>query len=835
MEKISNFIIYSFLVPIVLITINTVSAQTVLPDVSNVNGAYIDESGISNIIYVRQNGGNNANSGKSYNDAKKTITAAFDVALNDLDAGIKTKILIHPGIYRESLGTVDFSLNNNRRHTPLVIEGTNEAQVVWSGADEYAPNTWTNLGNGVYRHNWSYDFGNYTPTFGPKAEVAVRRELVVVNGNMMRQIPLERYNITGGGNFFGNIEPISYEYYGFDDPATSLSDFSFGVAEKDENGNYIYVKVPSGFDWSSANIEVATRYTLGKFEKKNGLVFRKITFKNCANNHDDFGNVGALRFGDSYKCINIKFENCTFTQNSANGLKPNGSHWTLRSCKFNYNGNNGISSSVSKNLLIENCEFNFNNWRGYAFGDRKGGISWYLAGAKIHDCDGVIVRSSKAIGNHSNGLWYDVHVKDVLTDNFISLYNRHGLAIELSNGPYLINRSILAYQLNNPLNYSIIGDANLTNSILLSNSTQRGNNGRDGAALAIQWYDRTDNHASKELVLAKPFITENNIIVKENSTDPGQTIFQDIWPSGSKTENYEYKGIENIYYGAKSSTAFHSSGYGFNPGGDGDLDWWKTAWKVESDNSTWQDPKIADAPNGDFTFENASPVKPKEYYFPQYKLPEAVANEINDFFTWTTWNDKTGSIPSGFTGNIAPSVAIDFETLYHDQIVESDTDLNIKVAAYDDDGTISQVEFYDGATLLGTDSSAPYEYIWVSPPIGTNSITAKAIDNSGASSSHRVTFEVVDSSLSTGSIKPLNDSLKIIPNPTSYNVEILTEARILEIKIVNLTGKTLLYKDYLEGVKKPILDVSELQTGLYLVVARTNSGVTTKKLIVNSK
>ena len=43
--------------------------------------------------------------------------------------------------------------------------------------------------------------------------------------------------------------------------------------------------------------------------------------------------------------------------------------------------------------------------------------------------------------------------------------------------------------------------------------------------------------------------------------------------------------------------------------------------------------------------------------------------------------------------------------------------------------TISQVDFYNGATLIGTDTTAPYTLIWNSAPVGTNSITAQVSTN----------------------------------------------------------------------------------------------------------
>lgn len=58
--------------------------------------------------------------------------------------------------------------------------------------------------------------------------------------------------------------------------------------------------------------------------------------------------------------------------------------------------------------------------------------------------------------------------------------------------------------------------------------------------------------------------------------------------------------------------------------------------------------------------------------------------------------------------------------------------ININVNATDGDGTISKVEFYNGTTLIGSDNSSPYSFLWTDVAFGTYSITAKATDNGGA-------------------------------------------------------------------------------------------------------
>lgn len=59
--------------------------------------------------------------------------------------------------------------------------------------------------------------------------------------------------------------------------------------------------------------------------------------------------------------------------------------------------------------------------------------------------------------------------------------------------------------------------------------------------------------------------------------------------------------------------------------------------------------------------------------------------------------------------------------------------IGLSASASDNDGTIAKIEFFQGDTLLGTVSSAPYAYNWTSVAAGTYSITAKATDDRGGS------------------------------------------------------------------------------------------------------
>jgi hypothetical protein len=60
--------------------------------------------------------------------------------------------------------------------------------------------------------------------------------------------------------------------------------------------------------------------------------------------------------------------------------------------------------------------------------------------------------------------------------------------------------------------------------------------------------------------------------------------------------------------------------------------------------------------------------------------------------------------------------------------------VSLSAGATDFDGSITKVEFYQGATKLGEDSTSPYNFSWGAVPAGFYQLTARAFDNGGASS-----------------------------------------------------------------------------------------------------
>ncbi len=59
-------------------------------------------------------------------------------------------------------------------------------------------------------------------------------------------------------------------------------------------------------------------------------------------------------------------------------------------------------------------------------------------------------------------------------------------------------------------------------------------------------------------------------------------------------------------------------------------------------------------------------------------------------------------------------------------------------ASATDDGTVTNVQFFSGPTLLGSDNSSPYSFTLTDAPAANYSLTARAQDNSGLSATSTV-------------------------------------------------------------------------------------------------
>jgi len=147
--------------------------------------------------------------------------------------------------------------------------------------------------------------------------------------------------------------------------------------------------------------------------------------------------------------------------------------------------------------------------------------------------------------------------------------------------------------------------------------------------------------------------------------------------------------------------------------------------------------------------------------------------------------------------------------------------ITIDAIAFDPDGTVTKVEFYNDNTRLGESTTIPYSFTWKEVPAGTYSITAAATDNKGLRTVSAVVTVVVEKSTSVVNQLP---SVRIkIPKgkkPKKHdNVVIIAEASDpdgtiskVELKSGNVTIAELTAAPY-------VFTLQNVDTGIYLFTA----------------
>jgi Carbohydrate esterase, sialic acid-specific acetylesterase/Carbohydrate binding module (family 6)/Bacterial Ig domain len=105
---------------------------------------------------------------------------------------------------------------------------------------------------------------------------------------------------------------------------------------------------------------------------------------------------------------------------------------------------------------------------------------------------------------------------------------------------------------------------------------------------------------------------------------------------------------------------------------------------------------------------------------------------------------------------VGPTVSI--SAPLNNAVFSAPSSVTISATATTTTGTISKVEFYNGATKLGEDLTSPYSYIWANVAKGSYSITVVATDNSGNKTiSSAVAIKVNNPQA------PYNDTWNLIP------------------------------------------------------------------------
>lgn len=115
-----------------------------------------------------------------------------------------------------------------------------------------------------------------------------------------------------------------------------------------------------------------------------------------------------------------------------------------------------------------------------------------------------------------------------------------------------------------------------------------------------------------------------------------------------------------------------------------------------------------------------------------FALKSQVAHDPRVFWNSSeaTSNPPLLSVITDAGGNLNPTASITSPA--NGASFTAPANITITATAADADGTVSKVEFFNGASKLGEATTAPYTFAWNNVPVGSYSLTAKATDDDNA-------------------------------------------------------------------------------------------------------
>jgi hypothetical protein len=110
--------------------------------------------------------------------------------------------------------------------------------------------------------------------------------------------------------------------------------------------------------------------------------------------------------------------------------------------------------------------------------------------------------------------------------------------------------------------------------------------------------------------------------------------------------------------------------------------------------------------------------------------------------SWASLEMAELRIYNSLAGNTKPSVSLTAPA--NNASFYSGSNITLTASASDPDGSVTKVEFYQGAEKLGEALSAPYSFVWSNVQAGNYALTAKAYDNTNADSTSAAVNIVVN-------------------------------------------------------------------------------------------
>jgi RHS repeat-associated protein len=177
-----------------------------------------------------------------------------------------------------------------------------------------------------------------------------------------------------------------------------------------------------------------------------------------------------------------------------------------------------------------------------------------------------------------------------------------------------------------------------------------------------------------------------------------------------------------------------------------------------------------------------------------------------------------------FTADKAPSVSLSAPT--PNSVFAAPANIGLAVKVSDPDGSIAKVEYFRGTTLIGTATNTPFAFNWSNAPAGSYSLTAKATDNAGVSTTSSAVNVVVDAPPSVSVTSPADQSS--FGAPASFNLSAsASDSDGSIVKVEFYQGATLL-QSLTQAPYTIAINQSTPGTYTYSAKATDNGGIATQ-------
>ncbi|MCE5215725.1 right-handed parallel beta-helix repeat-containing protein, partial [bacterium] len=342
------------------------------------------------------------------------------------------RVIIKPGLYRESIPLK----RSGAPGAPISFVAETPGTVVITGADPVA--NWTRLSGDapIYRVPWPYQFIiNHTKEglpveHHPEGEpVWGRAEQVIVDGKQLLPAgTLEALTKGWSENRDRPGEPGRSSAAVPDpaDPATWHGMFAVDTTKKE-----LYLWLQDGSDPNTHQVEAATRPSL----------FGLSPWQNPAGVHDVHLYGLVFRYGATFpqraavwlQGEDNLVEGCIIEHMAGSGLSVRG---TVRHCVVRYNGQTG-GGATGEGFLNEESLWEGNCWKPINRG-------WDAGGFKMARTKGGVFRRCAFLHNGGPGLWFDIHVENVLVTECVFDDNEgSGVFVEISRNITLLRNLCL--------------------------------------------------------------------------------------------------------------------------------------------------------------------------------------------------------------------------------------------------------------------------------------------------------------------------------------------------------------------------------------------------------